>query len=49
MSELDRILDTVMKDKAELIKKEAPDEDQDEFIASLREQQKPQPGGFYFS
>ena len=40
MTELDRILDTVMKDKAELIKKEAPDEDRDEFIASLREQQK---------
>lgn len=40
MTELDRVLDTVMKSKAELIKNEAPDEDRDEFIASLREQQR---------
>lgn len=40
MTELDRVLDTIMKSKAELIKNEAPDEDRDEFIASLREQQR---------
>lgn len=40
MSELDRVLDAVMKAKEELIKEEASEEERAELIASLREQRK---------
>lgn len=37
MSELDRVLDAVVKSKEDLINAEASDEDKSELIASLRE------------
>lgn len=40
MKELDRILDTVMKEKEELINQEALEEEREELISSLREQKK---------
>lgn len=40
MGELDRVLDTVMKDKEELIMQKASVEEREEFIASLRERKK---------
>lgn len=40
MSELDRILDTVMKDKEERIKDAVSEEEREEFIVSLRERKK---------
>ena len=40
MGELDRVLDTVMKDKAELIMQEATEEEREEIITSLREHKK---------
>lgn len=40
MSELDKVLDALMKDKKELIIQEAPSEDRDEFLALFRENKK---------
>ncbi len=40
MSELDRVLDAVVKSKEDLINAEASDEDKSELIASLRERRK---------
>ena len=40
MSELDKVLDTVMDLKSNLIQQEAPDQDKEEFITALREQKK---------
>lgn len=40
MSELDKILDTVMELKIGLIQEEAPNQDKDEIIAALREKKK---------
>ncbi len=40
MSELDKILDAVMKSKMELIQREAPSEERDELITALREKKK---------
>lgn len=40
MSELDKVLDALMKDKKELIIQEAPSDDRDEFLALFRENKK---------
>lgn len=40
MSELDKVLDALMKDKKELIIQEAPSDDRDEFRALFRENKK---------
>lgn len=40
MSELDKVLDALMKDKKELIIQEAPSEDRDEFLSLFRENKK---------
>lgn len=40
MNELDKILDAVMKSKAEIIQSEAPTEAKEEFITALREKKK---------
>lgn len=40
MSELDRLLDAVMKSKADFIKQEAPEDEREALIAALREKQK---------
>lgn len=40
MSELDKVLDVIMRDKSEIIIKEAPAEDKEEFTALLRENKK---------
>ena len=40
MSELDKLFDTVMKDKAELINNETSDSERDEFNEALREKKK---------
>ena len=42
MSELDKILDTIMALNAELIRQEAPNEDKKELLAALRESKKRQ-------